>query len=128
MCIVKLQCTLPPPPPPHPPLLPPSSAVLRRSQSPSPSGSKSSPMSIAKSIFRLSGSHLRENSLTSPAPSPILGRRKFKGRRDDSEFIYSWMEQATRTDISHWQQMLDMEGEWVYCWHALRPKLKPASA
>ena len=95
------------------------SAVLRRSHS---------PMSIAKSIFRLSGSHLRDPSAFSPLSSPILGRKRVKGHRgsEDSEFVFPWMGGVGRSEVSQWQQMLDMEGEWVYCWQALRPNIKPA--
>jgi hypothetical protein len=102
-----------------------SPPAFRRSRSPSP-------ISIAKSIFRLSGSHLRDNSnATCPINSPNLGRKKFKVHQqrgsEDSEFVFSWMSGAGRAEVSHWQQMLDLEGEWVYCWHALRPNLKPVS-
>ena len=87
-------------------------------------------MSFTKSIFRLSGSHLRDPSAFSPLSSPILGgRKKVKGHRgsEDSEYAYPWMSGVGRTERSQWQQMLDQEGEWVYCWHTLRPNLKPAA-
>ncbi len=94
-----------------------------RSSSPIPS-----PILAAKNFFRLSGSHLKD---TSSRGSPILGRRKqiSKGLSregsTDSEFLFSWMDSSGH-EVDHWQQMLDAEGKWVYCWHALRPKLKPA--
>ena len=125
------------PPPsllPIPPSLPLSFslAVLRRSHS---------PMSIAKSLFRLSGSHIRDHSSVSPLSSPILGgrkksplsspilggRKKMKNhhRGEGGEFMFPWMNDVKRTERNHWQQMLSLEGEWVYCWHIFRPNLKP---
>jgi len=44
----------------------------------------------------------------------------------ESEFIFWWMEDVTAGEVKHWQQMLKCEGEWVYFWHVLQPKLKPA--
>ena len=129
MCTRKFHSSLTPFPPLSLPLfLPlslsfvPPSAILRRSHSPSPK-------SIAKAIFRLSGSHLHSNSHSSPISSPVLVRKKVKGQQtsEDSEFVFSWMGQAGRAEVSHWRQMLDQEGDWVYCWHTLRPNLKPVS-
>ncbi len=99
---------------------------LRRERSVSPSRS---PIIAAKNFFRLSGSHLKDSS--SPRASPILGRRKIlsrgmsRGNSTESEFIFGWMD-STGQEVKQWQQVLDNEKKWIYCWHALRPKLKPA--
>ena len=103
----------------------------RRARSPSPSP-KGSPITMAKNLFRHSGSHLRELS-PSPHSSPLFGRKKFRGSPKslsrngsmESEFLYWWMD-STGDEVNHWQQMLEREGEWVYFWHTLRPKLKAA--
>lgn len=106
-----------------------SPVIRRRDRSQSPTSSpKGSPIAMAKNLFRLSGSHLRDLS-PSPQSSPILGRRKLKagsrGSSFESEFLYPWMD-STGDEVTHWQQVMDCDGQWVYFWHALRPKLKAA--
>ena len=93
------------------------------------SSPRGSPMSKAKSRFRLSGSHLKE--LTSPNRSPLLGRMKrwsSAASHDvnvENEFLYWWMD-STSGEVKHWQLMLERQGQWVYFWHALRANMKPA--
>jgi hypothetical protein len=86
---------------------------------------RNSPISLAKSFFRLSGSHLR-NSL-SPLSSPRLSRKKFLDEDRDSEFVHWWMEDVREGETNHWRQVLEKEGEWIYFWHSIRYKLKTAS-
>lgn len=92
---------------------------------------KNSPINFAKSLFRFSGSHLK-NSLSphtsprsSPRQSPLFGRKKFtEDYNRDSEFVHWWMDDATPSEVGHWSQVLEKEGEWVYFWHTIRYKLK----
>ncbi|KAL5468866.1 hypothetical protein EMCRGX_G029990 [Ephydatia muelleri] len=66
--------------------------------------------------------------------SPRVTSRLFSnwtGRRalsisTDTDSLHWWMD-SSGTEVHHWQDMLSLEGEWVYCWHTLRPKLQPAS-
>ena len=95
--------------------------------------SKSSPILAAKNLFRLSGSHLLGNisPLSSPRGSPILGRKKMRKNLSrnssvETDYLYWWMEDATSSEVKHWQQVIDNEGKWVYFWHLIQPKLKPA--
>ena len=88
-----------------------------------------SPIAMAKNLFRLSGSHLRDLT-PSPQSSPILWRRKLKagsrGSSFESEFLYPWMSDSSGDEVTHWQEVTECDGQWVYFWHALRPKLKAA--
>ena len=74
----------------------------------------------------------RSSPRSSPRASPIMGRRKFRGSSSrnsayiDTEYVYWWMEERSGGEVQHWRQMLDNEGEWVYFWHMIRPKLKSA--
>lgn len=121
-------------PVPHSPSMPntlsPNVVRKQRSSSPSP---KSSPLMAAKNLFRLSGSHLIGLSpRSSPRASPIFNRRKFRGNASrnsnyiETDYVYWWMEERSGGEVQHWQQMLESEGEWVYFWHMIRPKLKSA--
>ena len=105
-----------------------SPAVSRRHFSP-----KSSPILAAKNLFRLSGSHLLGSisPLSSPRGSPILGRKKMRKNLSrnssiETDYVFWWMEDASSGEVKHWQQMLDSEGKWVYFWHLIQPKMKPA--
>ena len=97
--------------------------VIRRSP-------KNSPISNAKNFFRMSGSHFI-NALSpssSPRASPILGRRKLFSRNNsiESEYVHWWMENTPQRETLHWKQVLEKDGEWVYFWHVIRPKMKSA--
>lgn len=105
-----------------------SPAVTRKHFSP-----KSSPILAAKNLFRLSGSHLLGSisPLSSPRGSPILGRKKMRKNLSrnssiETDYVFWWMEDASSGEVKHWQQMLDSEGKWVYFWHLIQPKMKPA--
>ena len=105
-----------------------SPAVTRKHFSP-----KSSPILAAKNLFRLSGSHLLGSisPLSSPRGSPILGRKKMRKHLSrnssiETDYMFWWMEDASCGEVKHWQQMLDSEGKWVYFWHLIQPKMKPA--
>lgn len=105
-----------------------SPAVTRKQFSP-----KSSPILAAKNLFRLSGSHLLGSisPLSSPRASPILGRKRMRKNLSrnssiETDYVFWWMEDASSGEVKHWQQMLDSEGEWVYFWHLIQPKMKPA--
>ena len=92
----------------------------------SPSGSpRNSPISLAKSFFRLSGSHLKHS--LSPHSSPRLSRKKYPSQSEEdkeSEFVHWWMEDVTSGESNHWRQVLEKEREWIYFWHCIRYKLK----
>ena len=116
-----------------------SPVVTRRCISPSPVinrkmfSPKSSPILAAKNLFRLSGSHLLGSisPLSSPRSSPILGRKKMKKNLSrnssiETDYLFWWMEDATSGEVKHWQQVIDNEGKWVYFWHLIQPKMKPA--
>ncbi len=114
-----------------------SPEITRRSQSPdvntlSPNVIRrtSSGGRAAKNKFRLSGSHLMNlfTPNSSPRSSPI-GRRKIFSRNNsiESEYVHWWMEDTPTTEVRHWQQVMDKDGEWVYFWHLIRPNLKSAN-
>lgn len=92
----------------------------------SPVGSpRNSPISLAKSFFRLSGSHLKHS--LSPHSSPRLSRKKHLSQSEEdkeSEFVHWWMEDVMSGESNHWRQVLEKEGEWIYFWHCIRYKLK----
>lgn len=96
-----------------------------------PRSSSGSPLMKVKHMFRLSGSHLKD--ISSPNWSPTLSRKKRWGsanalnRHADSEFLYWWMD-STGGEVEHWRLMLEKEGEWVYFWHSLRARMKPAAS
>ncbi len=98
--------------------------------SPASSPKINSPLSLAKSFFRLSGSHFKQGGglspVSSPRNSPRLGRKKASCSEEDrnSEFLHWWMEDVTPGETGHWRQVLQNEGEWVYFWHCIRYKLK----
>ena len=120
-----------------------ASPIPRRAHSPSPNGHSAntlspvirrrsnlsqSPKTSVKNFFRLSGSHLLDafsaGGSLSAHNSPILGRRKHRQSSAlDSEYVFQWMEGASEGGERHWQQVLEREGEWVYFWHILQPKL-----
>ena len=108
-------------------------------RAPSPDVNRLSPVIIrrtssnggaAKNKFRLSGSHLLNffTPNSSPRSSPI-GRRKIFSQNNsiESEYVHWWMEDTPTTEVRHWQQVMDKDGEWVYFWHLIRPNLKSAN-
>ncbi len=93
-----------------------------------------SPLMAIKTFFRNSGSHIR-STLTpvssprgSPRSSPLLGRRRFKNQNKEeereNEFVHWWMGDVTPGEATHWTQVMEREGKWVYYWHSIRYKLK----
>ena len=72
---------------------------------------------------------------SSPRSSPRLGKRNGKSPRSsprlskelrgNTDTLFPWMD-SKGTESLHWQQVMDKEGEWVYCWHYLRSGMKPA--
>lgn len=106
------------------------SPLMRRSKQElsdhSPTSSpRNSPISLAKSFFRLSGSHLKHS--LSPHSSPRLGRKKSPSQSEEdreSKFVHWWMGDVTEGESGHWRQVLEKKGEWIYFWHSIRYKLK----
>lgn len=83
-------------------------------------------------IFTLPG--YKESSL-SPGISPVLNRKQRSKSAKPSpkqllqrktDWLHDWMD-STGNEITHWQRILDNPGEWIYCWHLLRPKIIPAN-
>ncbi len=94
-----------------------------------------SALTAIKTFFRNSGSHIRSTLTTpvssprgSPRSSPLLGRRRFKDQNKEeereNEFVHWWMGDVTPGEATHWTQVIEREGKWVYYWHSIRYKLK----
>ena len=98
----------------------------------------SSPITLAKHLFNMT---TLKNSLSpsygspknSPRSSPLLGRKRFRGHRNqsghedrESHLMYWWMEDVREGESRHWKQVLDREGEWSYYWHSIHYRLQPA--
>ncbi len=86
---------------------------------------RSSSNGVAKNKFRLSGSHLMNLFSSSSSPS---SRRKIFSRSNsiESDYVHWWMEDTPTPEVRHWQQVMEKDGQWVYFWHLVRPKLKSA--
>ena len=76
----------------------------------------------------------RDSPTGSPFGSPKFGRKNQKVSElsltlpmngPSDELMYWWMD-STRNEISHWKEVLDNPGQWIYCWHIIRPRITPA--
>ena len=81
--------------------------IPRATDSPSPFGSPK--------CFRKNQQKAQKMPLNSPFERVALA----------DELMYWWMD-STRDEITHWKHVLNNPGQWIYCWHIIRPKITPA--